>query len=260
MKKEKFDTIEKAKKLRDQFEQLSYSEKLRFMDEHFGGVSAVEDEEGIIISIEPNGPDEMKLFNKRFERNVKRSKFGRDLFLDNLQDECEQRINNYIKIHKYPKPYIKEYLLEQLNIYQDNIKNYNLNLIKKWDLSKQIIDLDYLRIQAWPEYADFLEGRLNELERKGIKTQKPDKHCPSEVRAIAFCIIEMFNIPEYKDMKYCKKCIFDLAEYYFPAPPSAAKIYDAVRLMREWQEELKKKFILDYEHGMKLFRELFPDY
>jgi hypothetical protein len=97
------------------------------------------------------------------------------------------------------------------------------------------------------------------------------KEYESRTRARAFCIMEM-----YKNGKIApgaigsKKKIFEIVEAMFPGQ-SGKTVYKALKLKTETEpgvynngiyhdhEALKNKYRMDYEYGLKLYKEKYPD-
>lgn len=271
-------TIEKARRLKDEFEQLPYSEKLKFMDEHFNGVSAVEDENGVIISIKPDRPDEngkilprpeeMTLYNKRFEQTVRGSKYARELFFDSLVEDAETKIKEYSQLHQYPKPYIQEYLKKQLNDYESKIKRYGLDLTKVWDLSKEKIDLNYFYTQAWPQYIEYLTEKLATMDFRSTKK----KECKAPAVARAFYMCELLKCPKYSDvLQSDRKKIKEIARKEFPEKNiSVITILQYLTGDKTGKgikkgifhnfDKYKASYPDEFEYGMKLLKENHPEY
>ncbi|HEY5122712.1 MAG TPA: hypothetical protein VIK14_03145 [Ignavibacteria bacterium] len=173
---------DKAIKMKPEFDQLSYSEKLKFMDDHFEGLTGIGNKEGeMIISIYPNleNTEEIRLFN---ERTIKKyESYKDDLFIEYSFERLKQRFDNEIlKIRNsnpHPKNLIKDYTQGQIEKYSQRMKmegpakwtkkDYKGN----WDLSKKVIDTSFLQARAWENYIGFLQSKIDSPEIELINSE-----------------------------------------------------------------------------------------
>lgn len=169
---------DKAIKLKPEFDQLSYSDKLKFMDDHFEGCSGIGDSKGeMIISIwPPQTKDEIILFNERFIK--KYETYKDDLFIEYSLDRLKQRFDNEILKIKNSNPnttcqknLIKEYVQGQLEIYSQRMTDSLIKWTKEyykgnWDLSKKVIDTSFLQARAWENYIGFLQSKINKSPKE----------------------------------------------------------------------------------------------
>jgi len=217
---------------------------------------------------EPKTPEEFKQCNDRFIQTVKAGKYTRDLFLDNLIEDYEQRIKSYTEKYEYPGPYIKEYLSEQITAYQDRIKNYGLNLIEEINISEKKIDLDYLRARAWPQYVEYLKRKLNETEY--IRPVKKKSECKAPAVARAFYMYELLNRPKYNNVSQSDKTtIIRIAEKEFP-DIKGNTTHSILAYNRKQRKGISKGMFFafdsfkeaypdEYKYADKLFKEKHPE-
>lgn len=90
-----------------------------------------------------------------------------------------------------------------------------------------------------------------------MKSLEP-KEYGSLTRARAFCIIEILKRPEHNETKFSKKRIIELVKKEFPAQ-SGKTVYDERGIITNNIEEARNRHKLDYEYGLKLYKEKYPD-
>jgi len=93
--------------------------------------------------------------------------------------------------------------------------------------------------------------------RKGVE-KLPPKEYISRTRARAFCIIEILKQPEHTETKFSKKGIIELVKKEFPEQ-SGKTVYEERGKITDDIEKAKNKHKLDYEYGLKLYKEKYPD-
>ena len=89
-------------------------------------------------------------------------------------------------------------------------------------------------------------------------TDVPIKKYNSLTRARAFCIIEILKRPEHNETKFSKKEIIELVKDKFP-DQSGRTVYEERRMLTNNQEKARDRHKLDYEYGLKLYKEKYPD-
>lgn len=186
------DQFEKAKRLKPEFDKLSFADKIKFMDENFsqsyigptGEIESVMAPSGVgEISVYPDlkNPDEIRLWNEWFIRKIENHQ--NDLFIAYSFGRLKQRFESeIIKIRKsnpFPDDLCREYMDSQLKTYSERLK---APLIQReieyykgdWNLSKKIIGPSFLFARSYSNYVSFLKGQIE----KGIPSDKLIKTFP----------------------------------------------------------------------------------
>jgi len=282
MKREKFDTgknsiywqpvspklgskidYKKFEDLKNKIPNLPYIERLRYMDLHLGGLMEITNEKGETISTMPDKskPEEIKLYNERFIKLIENSKGGKMFFYDHLKQGFKDKILRLSESNPYPENMIKKEIQKQIDDYTERLKDYVLQwTIDKYDndfdLSKEIIDMNFLKARAWPNYLGYLKEQLNEFEARRGRAIKKYKEYKSLTRARAFCINKILELPQYRE--YTKKDIIKFVKELWPEQ-SGQTVYEERNDIFNNFEGAKKKYKLDYEYGMKLFKQIYPE-
>jgi len=185
--------LKKAKASKPEFDKLDYPGKIKFMEEHFEGISGISDNGEMILSVYPDehDPEQIRLFNERF---IKRWEDNEgEMFIEYSFDRLKARFFSHIdkirQTNPVPGDLITEYIEKEIKTYSERIKTpfiqserdfYNGN----WDLSKRVIQTSYLMAQAYYNYLPFLKEQLNKRVSRGRKKKtfpeylliKPDEN------------------------------------------------------------------------------------
>lgn len=182
-----------------------------------------------------------------------------NIFLQRLYDEFERREK---LAHKN---FITD-TLEKLPEIQYETGNSEV-------LNKTKLIRNYAYFRTYKIFVDNLTNYLKKLKAELLKgdkfqTRLPKKEYKSLTRARAFCIMEMSkNGKVSKDVMESKNKIIEFAENMFPKKSgdtvhSGLTIYQALKSEECLYlniEKLKIKYPLDYNYGLKLYKEKYPD-
>lgn len=119
---------------------------------------------------------------------------------------------------------------------------------------------------VWKQLQRFFKQFLQLLDYEFIikenESQKLDNSSKREymslTRSRAFCIIEILKHPEHNETKFSKKKIIELVKKTFP-DQSGKTVYDERGIITNNIEEARNRYKLDYEYGLKLYKEKHPD-
>lgn len=174
--KEAKEFIEKAKRLKSEFEILPYSERLKYMDKEFKGASAIYEGEGRgkepILSVWPSGEEQIRLYNEWRIRLVEcmEPDSNLDLSFERLKKGFEDHILEIEKENPYPEKLITDYTQDQMRLYREKVKSRDLQLQWRefggaWDITKKVINNlgPFLKAKAYYNYISFLENQPDKL-------------------------------------------------------------------------------------------------
>jgi hypothetical protein len=182
-----FDQLAKAKEKKPEFDKLDYPGKLKFMYDHFDGISGISDNSGMILSVYPDeaDPEQIRLFNEwRIAKwQTLWDTLGGELFdkysFDRLEARFYEHIEKIKNTNKVPIGLITEFIEGEIKTYSDRL---NSPALKKevqyykgnWDLSKKVIQTEFLIAQAFSNYVPFLKDQLT----KGVTRGREEKTFP----------------------------------------------------------------------------------
>ena len=174
------ERIEKAKKMKSEFDKLPYSERLKIMEDNFGGFNSIGDPP--ILSVYPDDSQQIELFNK-WKMKLFDSAFNPYMTpelsihysFERLKQRYEDHIRDIIKTNPSPERSINEYTQEQIRLFSERIRGADIQqqfteFGGAWDITKKVIvNLGpFLRARACYNYLSFLENRPNKPENQYI--------------------------------------------------------------------------------------------
>ncbi|HUS87497.1 MAG TPA: hypothetical protein VMW76_09670 [Bacteroidales bacterium] len=261
------DRTEDARRLKPEFDKLSYIEKLKFMDEHFPGVSGIEDDEGDIISTspDPNNKEQVRIHNEYFIKmfEIIEREYAIEFFFDRLRQRFEDEILMIKAGNPHPEKLIEDYIQKQIENFSLRIQNEDIQRTidfykGDWDLSIKLIDTNFLRARAWINYIGFLQEMQNQIEVSStLNMIKRNKPCESFTRARAFCIEEILKRPKFNEIRSSKRDIIKLVETEFPGQSGKTVYEERIRITN--MKDAINRYRPDYEYGMELYRDKYPD-
>jgi len=133
-----------------------------------------------------------------------------------------------------------------------------LNPKLKWDENEAFRQLEIF-IKQSIQLRNY-ENIIRENESQKLNNSSKKEYV-SLTRSRAFCIMIMYQngkIPD--DIIESKEQLINLSRKEFPKQ-SGKTVYEALKLNGIYHnfEDQKIKYILDYEYGLKLYKEIFPD-